>query len=104
MATVLQTFRMRAKEGQVDEAREVVARAKELYSSRGASSVRAFWAIDAGVHSGDVVLAVEYGSAAAWAANVDSEDDEMKNLRNYLANAEGPLDNSEASLLREIEI
>ena len=102
MSVILQTFTIRAKEGKLEEARAEVDRAKEIYLSRGATSARLFWAIDAGEHSGDAILAVEYANAAAWAAVVDSDDDEMKRVRQHLANRSGPVEILGTSLLREV--
>ncbi|MFV0257127.1 MAG: hypothetical protein ACK5PP_01590 [Acidimicrobiales bacterium] len=104
MAVLLQTFRTRVRPGKLEEAQAEAKRAKELYEGRGASSVRAFWSIDAGDHSGDVTIVVEYPDAAAWSANVDSDDDEMHRVRSFLANGEGPLEVLGTSLLREVNL
>jgi len=102
MSVILQTFTIRAKKGKLEEARAEVEKAKELYLRRGASSARLFWAIEAGANSGDAILAVEYANAAAWAAVVDSDDDEMRGVRQHLANRKGPVEILGTSLLREV--
>lgn len=104
MAAMIQIFTLVAKEGQLEEAQKEVARAKEIYEGRGATSARVFWAIEAGEQSGNVTLAVEYPSAAAWAAVVDSDDDEMNRVRQHLANRAGPVQILGTSLLREVDI
>lgn len=48
MAAMIQIFTLVAKEGQLEEAQKEVARAKEIYEGRGATSARVFWAIEAG--------------------------------------------------------
>ena len=102
MSAILQTFTIRAKKGKLEKARAEVERAKEIYLSRGATSARLFWAINAGEGSGDAILAVEYADAAAWAAVVDSDDEEMTRVREHLANRSGPVQILGTSLLREV--
>lgn len=104
MSAVVQTFNMVSKEGRLKEARKEIKRAKKIYKKRGATSVRVFWAIDAGDRSGVVTMAVEYPSAKAYAKVVDSEDDQMRAVRRHLANGAGPVQILGTSLLREVKV
>ena len=63
-----------------EEALEEIKRVKTFLEGKGVG-VRAFWAIEAGVESGMATVAMEFPSATAWAALVDSQDAQLEALR-----------------------
>ena len=84
-----------------EEALEEIKRVKTFLEGKGVG-VRAFWAIEAGVESGMATVAMEFPSAAAWAALVDSQDPELQTMRRRGVEAPHVVVNT--SLLQEIEL
>lgn len=88
MSAIIQAFTVSAKPGRYDEAVEQVKRGAEIFRSKGAK-VRILRAIEAGSDSGTGIITHEYPSAAAWAAVVDSDDDEMNAIRSRIRRDDG---------------
>jgi hypothetical protein len=84
-----------------EEALQEIKRLKTFLGEKGVS-VRAFWAIEAGMESGLATVAMEFPNAASWAALVDSEDPALQAMRRRGAENPGVVVNSQ--LLQEIEL
>src|SRR2546425_684470 len=63
-----------------DQALQEIKQLKTFLEGKGVG-VRAFWTIEAGGESGTGIVAMEFPSAAAWAALVDSQDAELEAMR-----------------------
>lgn len=88
MGAIIQAFTVSAKPGRYDEAVEQVRRGAEFFRGRGAK-VRILRAIEAGSDAGTGIITHEYESASAWAAVVDSDDEEIQAIRDRIRRDEG---------------
>jgi len=100
MTVLVQSITMKV-EANNEQALEEVKRLKSFLAAKGVT-VRAFWAIEAGMESGLATVAMEFPNAAAWAALVDSEDSELQAMRRRGAEHPGVVVNSQ--LLQEIDL
>jgi len=91
MSAIIQAFTVSAKPGRYDEAVEQVKEAVEFFRGRGAK-VRVLRAIEAGSASGTGIITHEYESATAWAATVDSADEEMEAVRDRIRRGDGAVE------------
>jgi len=100
MSVLIQSITMKV-EANNDQALKEVKQVKDFLNTKGVT-VRAFWALEAGAESGLATVAMEFPSAAAWAALVDSEDPELRAMRRRGAENPGVVVNSQ--LLQEIDL
>jgi hypothetical protein len=100
MSTIVQALTLKVQSNH-DEALEEIKRLKKFLAGKGAT-VRAFWAIEAGGESGTGTVAIEFPSAAAWAALVDSNDPELQAMRRRGAEAPGVVVSS--GLYQEVDL
>jgi hypothetical protein len=83
-----------------EEALEAIKQLKTAMAGKGVT-VRAFWAIEAGSESGTATVALEFPNAAAWAALVDSDDPELREMRRRGVEAHVVVN---SSLLQEVDL
>ena len=104
MSKLIQSVTLKVEggsEANQKEALKEVKRVKTFLEGKGVG-VRAFWAIEAGVESGTATVAMEFPSAAAWAALVDSQDAELVAMRRRGVESGSAVVNT--ALLQEIDL